>query len=142
MSIQLVNKMITEHFDYDEEWIRCKCCDALKITDRFFQHMEKLEGMRVELDFGLKVTSGYRCPKHNREVGGADESQHLIFATDLEPILHEGEEHLLHARVALISAMAPDYDFTGIGTGTGFVHIDMRHTQASRPVIRWTYPIK
>jgi len=138
MSIIQVNKSITEHFDYDEEWIRCKCCDTLRISDQFFKHMAALEGLRVELGSGLRIVSGYRCKKHNKEVGGAESSQHLIFATDVKPITND-DRIQFKADLSLIVAMAPDYGFTGIGVDDSFIHLDMRHTQKDRPVIRWTY---
>ena len=35
-----------------------------------------LQDIRDHFDKPVKITSGYRCPKHNKEVGGVSNSQH------------------------------------------------------------------
>lgn len=36
-----------------------------------------LQQVRDGFGFPMKVTSGYRCPKHNKAVGGSDNSDHM-----------------------------------------------------------------
>ena len=117
---------ITEHFKL-EEFI-CPCCDMLKVVPGFFLHVARLEEMRQELGFGLIVNSGYRCEKHNKEVGGSPRSWHLLFATDIRPEVYE--EHLLKEiyKVALLQK----WGGIGLYTDKGFVHLDLRPDE-----VRW-----
>ncbi len=77
------NHYVTEHFLYSD--FICPCCDMLRLTPGFYRHAALLEHIRNELGFPIVVNSGYRCPSHNRKVGGAARSWHLIFATDVRP---------------------------------------------------------
>jgi uncharacterized protein YcbK (DUF882 family) len=63
----------------------------------------------------LVIVSGYRCPPHNRTVGGAPDSQHMYgAAADLELGVATADQ----ARRA---------GFTGIGTNGNFAtHVDVR----------------
>lgn len=46
-----------------------------------------LDGLRDYLGYGIRVTSGYRCPELNKKVGGKDDSAHLAgFAGDIVPV--------------------------------------------------------
>lgn len=63
----------SEHFAESE--LRCKCCGVNKMKRRMLKHAED-----VRAHFGGKpmiVSSAFRCPKHNREVGGVSKSLHL-----------------------------------------------------------------
>ncbi|MEO5335233.1 MAG: D-Ala-D-Ala carboxypeptidase family metallohydrolase, partial [Magnetococcus sp. YQC-5] len=51
------------HFSKDE--LACKCCDQMQMDPGF---MTVLEDLRVAYGKPLKITSGYRCAKHNTEV--------------------------------------------------------------------------
>lgn len=121
-----VIKAITKHFSYDEEGIRCPCCDRLKIVPGFFSHMKKLEKMRQELGFALIINSGYRCPAHNEAVNGSPRSWHMLFATDVRPTWGKGHTHRLKAmyKVALVQKWG------GIGYYGNFLHLDMRPEEA------------
>ena len=46
-----------------------------------------LDELRIAWGSAIRVTSGYRCNKLNRLVGGADTSAHLVgYAADLQPV--------------------------------------------------------
>ena len=53
----------------------CRCCGVVKVSQSL---IDKLELLRAELKRPVIITSGYRCPKHNAEVGGVTNSQHLL----------------------------------------------------------------
>lgn len=116
------NKSVTTNFDYME--FVCPCCGCLCITPRFYSHMEKLQELRDRVGFPITVNSGYRCPTHNKEVGGVADSQHRIFATDIRPT-EAGKDKL-----KLISTVAEELGFDGIGKYPTFVHLDMRGSRA------------
>lgn len=91
--------------------------------------LDALEAVRRRLGVPLIVTSAYRSPEHNRRVGGARASQHLLgraFDIRCDNIAAE----------ALIDAALRE-GFRGIGTypDHGFVHIDFREKPA-----RWGRP--
>lgn len=111
---------ITENFFWSE--IICPCCDAVKIAPGVFTHIARLQIMRTELGSPIHVNSGYRCAKHNIEVGGANGSWHLLFATDVCPGDHDARGLKIMYRLAL------QLEFGGIGLyeGKGFIHLDMR----------------
>ncbi len=64
---------ISKHFHGDE--FACPCCGVVKIDEDL---LEALEGIHDILDTPLHVLSGYRCEKHNKEVGGEKNSQHCL----------------------------------------------------------------
>lgn len=68
----------------------CKCCGLLPPSVR--ENIEALvdnvlDPARQKFGGLVLVNSGYRCPKHNAEVGGVARSQHLVGeAADVVPI--------------------------------------------------------
>jgi uncharacterized protein YcbK (DUF882 family) len=112
------NHYVTEHFLYSD--FLCPCCDTLKIVPGFYRHTALLERMRGELAFPIAVNSGFRCAKHNREVGGAPRSWHLLFATDIRP--EDGSPE----KLAALQELAERFGFGGIGRYETFLHLDLR----------------
>ena len=112
------NYYATEHFLYSD--FVCPCCDAIKIIPAFYRHAAMLEHMRVRLGFPIIINSGYRCPKHNSEAGGAAHSWHLLFATDISP------EDKNPEKLLALAALAEEMGFGGIGRYETFLHLDLR----------------
>ena len=52
----------------------CKHCGKVIIDSRLIELAERL---REHLGKPLVITSGYRCPEHNRRVGGVPDSPHV-----------------------------------------------------------------
>jgi hypothetical protein len=84
----------------------------------------KLEGIRTEVGFPLMINSGCRTYHHNKEVGGAENSAHLIRgndelceAVDIKAL--SGRQRYRIVQVAL------KYGITRIGIGKSFVHLDV-----------------
>ena len=107
---------LSPHFRREEFACRCGCgtdtVDAALIT--------VLEKIRSHFDAPIKVTSGIRCPDHNRAVGGASNSQHLygkaadIQVKGVEPAAVAGyAEYLLGG-------------CCGVGRYSSFTHVDVR----------------
>ncbi|MBQ6203451.1 MAG: hypothetical protein IJK46_05095 [Prevotella sp.] len=63
------------------EEFRCRCCGSTgspQAVENIRALVENvLDPARERYGEPIKVNSGYRCEKHNREVGGASQSQHL-----------------------------------------------------------------
>jgi len=65
---------LTQNFNREE--FMCKCgCGLMAINPTIVQ---RLQVIRDIINVPIHVNSGYRCKKHNLEVGGAKESQHVL----------------------------------------------------------------
>lgn len=110
---------LSEHFSTQE--FRCKHCGLLvKIDDELLAKLEQLR----ELAGGhpIKVTSGYRCPEHNFDVGGARDSYHVKgMAADVKI---EGLSPLD------VADLAGKVGFGGIGIYPSWTHVDTREEKA------------
>ena len=76
------------HFSPQE--LACKCgrhCRGEYFHDEDF--LDNLEALRAEVMQPLQITSARRCKAHNRAVGGASRSQHLLrIAVDISLVGH------------------------------------------------------
>ena len=87
--------------------------------------MDKLQALRTRLGKPLIVNSAYRSPEHNKAVGGAPGSQHLLAkAFDVRMENHDPAQFEREARAV---------GFTGFGhyPKSNFMHID------TGPARRW-----
>lgn len=101
---------LSPHFNRSE--FACHHCGKVIVSDRL---VARLEILRAQLGKPISIVSGYRCPVHNAQVGGAKNSQHLAGqAADLKPGLCRAPE-------------AERAGFRGIGVCKGWVvHVDVR----------------
>ena len=99
--------------------------------------LDMLQALRDRIGKPMIVNSAYRTPSHNRAVGGAARSMHLLArAYDISMDGHDPQEFVAAARAV---------GFTGIGWyppkpngGWNFVHIDTgRRREWGQP---WTAP--
>ena len=112
------NYYVTEHFRYTD--FLCPCCDVLKLVPGFYRHVSLLERLRDEIGLPVIVTSGYRCPVHNKRIGGAPRSWHMLFATDITTEDADPEE------LKRMFECAQDIGFGGIGRYDKHIHLDLR----------------
>lgn len=64
---------LSDHFTVGE--LSCRHCQLLFVTPQLLIMLEKLRSLaRTPLD----ICSGYRCPTHNRRIGGASKSKHCL----------------------------------------------------------------
>lgn len=63
--------MIYEYFKVDD--FKCSCCNVNMFKK---EHIIVLDNLRVLYGKPMIVNSGYRCEKHNKEVGGKIDSEH------------------------------------------------------------------
>lgn len=109
--------MLTEHFAEAE--FACRCCGTLPTTGISMALLLGLERLRLRIGRPINISSGYRCPEHNRTVGGVSNSQHVKgTAAD---IYVDGMDVRELANIC-------KQIFDGVGTyvSQGFVHVDMR----------------
>lgn len=122
-----------KYFTRDE--FKCKCgCETNLIQDDF---ISKLDRLRSALGFPLVISSGYRCPKHNREVSGTGDSGPHTTGRAADIVVERSKAFLL-------ISIAANNGFTGIGVkqrGTGrYIHLDdlLNAPGQPRPTI-WSY---
>lgn len=100
------------------------CCSTVKIDPKLAEYVQKIRD-----HFGKPVTisSGYRCPTHNKAIGGASKSRHVegmaadIKVQDVAPVT--------------VAMYAESIGIKGIGLYETekdgfFVHIDTRATKS------------
>jgi zinc D-Ala-D-Ala carboxypeptidase len=67
---------LSPHFSASE--FRCKCGRKHRLHQApVAELVQVLERIRARTGRPLRIVSGYRCPAHNRAVGGAPLSEHL-----------------------------------------------------------------
>lgn len=107
---------ISEHFSDTE--FACKCCKKIKYDVKL---VAKLECLRSAIgNKPIFLTSGYRCEKHNKNVGGAKGSYHL-----------QGKAADIYVKGDMLELeKMADRIFNTGGVGIykkqGFVHVDVR----------------
>lgn len=72
---------LTPHFKSDEFACKCGCNGHLapEIQANIKKTAEMLEKLREACgNKPITLNCGFRCARHNKEVGGADQSQHLV----------------------------------------------------------------
>lgn len=112
--------MGSEHFS--EEELSCHHCGECIISDRLLELLEQLRYNAGGLP--LEISSGYRCEIHNREVGGAENSQH-VKGTAVDILC---PDHLTMGEFLWYVQQLP---FDGVGyyyrdEYSGWIHVDVR----------------
>lgn len=120
-----MSKKLSEHFSEDEFWCRgqdqgtCNCGHSLIIDPKLIELLEKLREITGGLP--LYINSGYRCPVHNRAVGGVPNSQHALgTAADVARPSHLSMEEFLWYVQQL------PFDGVGVYYFSDFIHCDVR----------------
>ena len=131
---------LTRNFSAKEVSCKCGKCSGLPTGDAFitFVHaLDNLQAIREIYGKPMILSSGYRCPEHNKSVSSTGlTGPHTIGAFDT---LVHGKDAVRLIRAAMESKNPP----TGIGVSqkgpyeTRFIHFDWLET-AGRPWI-WSY---
>jgi uncharacterized protein YcbK (DUF882 family) len=106
--------------DFTSEEFACRCCGVTSVDPKL---VAALQQMRDMVGVPIHINSGYRCPKHNAQVGGTKGSMHLFGkAAD---IVIQG----YNVR-GMLDAAYKIQDFLDGGIGIypqeGFIHVDVR----------------
>lgn len=96
----------------------CKCCGRLVLSSKLTAALQQLRDLIGE---PIIVNCGYRCRKHNREVGGVPNSYHTKgMAADIRC------DGLTPQELKKFAEAIPAFNQGGIGLYTTFVHVDVR----------------
>ena len=114
--------ILSKHFKREE--FACSCGCGFDTVDKETLHV--LGAVRDRFDAPVTITSGCRCPEHNKRIGGASSSKHT-------------EGRAADFRVQGVTSNEV-YDFLdwmypdqyGIGLYSTWVHIDTRSGKPAR----------
>lgn len=118
------NVQLSKHFNSAE--FRCKCGRQhnIKISEENVNMLEKLYD-KIHASKGY-INSGYRCPSHDKAVGGSGYGPHCDgYAVDI--IFYDKNNKPINTK--LISCVAQDLGFNGIANITynyDYIHLDMK----------------
>lgn len=100
--------------NFSPKELSCKGSKQLMIN---IQAVDALQAVRSELGQVMQITSAYRTPLHNFNVGGSPRSRHMLGeAFDVKHGDFEVDDFVTLAR---------KYGFKGIGYYSTFTHIDL-----------------
>jgi|TARA_Y100000034_G_C6889869_1_gene409185 uncharacterized protein YcbK (DUF882 family) len=106
-----MSKQLTANFHSDE--FKCPCCGKDDVDMNFAIN---LQIARDHSDIKFVITSGVRCEKHNKEVGGKETSSHIKgLACDIAALNSSTRSLILQAVVPV---------FRRVGIGKDFIHVD------------------
>lgn len=111
------------------EEFKCHHCGSLPPAGMSPVLLQKLDDLREMLGRPIIVSSGYRCPVHNENVGGVPNSQHVlgkaadIWSPNISP--------------AYLAKLAERIGFDGIGIYSSWIHVDVRDNGNSPNYYRW-----
>ena len=100
------------------EEFQCKCgkCSATVHDEALSMGLQKI---RSHFDNKLIITSGYRCPTHNSNVGGSSQSYHTTGQA--------ADFYVENVNCSDVAEYAESIGFCGIGVyDDGYVHVDTR----------------
>ena len=111
---------------FKEKEFACKCCGQLPPLARENVKAlvcEVLDTVREKLGMPIVVNSGYRCEKHNKDVGGVRNSQHL-----------RGEAADIHCsdNERLKQLIIENGKFDQLITYPSFLHVSYKRTGGNR----------
>ena len=117
--------MSYKYFSINE--FKCPCCNVNKFNT---DNIPTLDNIRDLYEKPLFVASGYRCEKHNKEVGGVIDSEHVIGEGVDFSIIHSSDRYKL-------LFIAINIGIKRIGIAKTFIHLGFS-TKASQEVL-WFY---
>ena len=93
--------------------IACKGTGSLLVNE---EALIALNLLRATLESPVSLSSAYRSPKHNKAIGGSDNSRHMAG--------HAFDVMLKGRTFSEVQVVAEALGFTGFGKYETFIHID------------------
>ena len=122
---------LTKNFKREEFDCKCGC----KMTSSVFYEIEdladELQVIRDHFNAPIQINSAYRCPSHNKAIGGVSNSQHILGkASDIVIKGYTPDEVADKLEVMLKDECLIPFHLGGIGRYNTFTHIDIRDNKA------------
>jgi uncharacterized protein YcbK (DUF882 family) len=112
---------MTRNFSRSE--FACKCgCGKDNISPKL---VGALQALRDTIGEPIIINCGCRCVKHNKEIGGVKDSQHVLGkAADIRC------KNLSPKELKKFAEQIPEFNNGGIGLYKTFLHVDVRGNKA------------
>ena len=112
---------------FKESEFNCHCCGQNKMDNEF---LNRIDSARDLAGVPFKINSGYRCKKHNKEIGSNQTSSHVKgLAADIG--INTSSQ-----RFAILTALI-EVGFKRIGIARTFIHVDLDKNKTQK--VLWTY---
>ena len=110
---------LSKNFTSDE--FKCPCCGRNMVTGTL---ISKLQELRDLINKPIYITSGYRCEKYNKKIGGYKSSPHLTGeAADIK---------IKGISPVTVASIAQRISYIRCGIYPNHVHIDTRPANPSK----------
>ena len=118
--------------NFSPQEFHCKCdeyCDGPSPHPDRTRHLAwTLQRVRDEVGFPVRINSAYRCPAHNKNIGGATHSKHLEgIAADIDVMGVNPKDVADKVEELMTSGAIPN---GGLGRYNTFTHVDIRQGPA------------
>jgi uncharacterized protein YcbK (DUF882 family) len=119
---------VTRNFDSSEFECNCGCDMPDDVLENIKELSINLQYIRDYLGTSIRLTNAYRCVEHNKAIGGAKNSQHILGKAadlkvkDLQPKTLANLIEDLIAKDCIKQG--------GVGRYNTFTHYDIRGTKA------------
>lgn len=124
---------LTKNFNLSE--FNCKDFRASPVPEKFYDNVQKLanelQKLRDKLGEPVFIISGYRTIDHNRKIGGAAKSYHLIAKAADIATRTKTPRQLADIIEAMI--LNKEIKIGGLGVYPSWIHLDIRRNK-----VRWT----
>jgi uncharacterized protein YcbK (DUF882 family) len=121
---------LTKNFSLEEFECKCGCKMPEFVKKNVTELAENLQVLR-NLVGRLDLTNAYRCKRHNADVGGSTNSQHLVGkAADVKSKTIKPKEM---AQIVDDLMKNESFELGGVGIYNTFTHVDIRGARA-----RWS----
>ena len=130
-----VDNMTLKYFTKKEFDCNCSSCKTKGNTgeNMDIDFLVKLDKARDIVGVSFRINSGYRCPEHNKNVGGIKTSSHTNIPCNAADISTKDSVTRFKVLQALL-----EVGFVRIGIGESFIHCDT-DTENKSPEVCWTY---
>jgi uncharacterized protein YcbK (DUF882 family) len=120
---------ITKNFNREEFDCKCGCEMPSSVFYEIEYLANELQTIRDHSNAPIQINSAYRCPSHNKAIGGVSNSQHILGkAAD---IVIKGLDPILDTYDYLDDLMLSGEILQGgLGMYQSFTHYDIRKTKA------------
>lgn len=130
---------LTTHWSMGE--LACKCGCKGHLEPKAFANLTRLavnllEPLRVLWGRALTVTCGFRCPAHNKAVGGVPGSEHTV-GIAADPSEDNGLTDDEQIKLAALASQLPATGAIGLYPGKGIIHVDIRPRKPGNKITVW-----
>tara|TARA_R110001632_G_scaffold25858_1_gene70360 strand:+ start:161 stop:556 length:396 start_codon:yes stop_codon:yes gene_type:complete len=122
---------LTKNFNKKEFDCKCGCEMPSSVFYEIEELANELQIIRDSFNAPIQINSAYRCPSHNKAIGGVSNSQHVLGkASDIVIKGYTPNEVADQLEVMLEDECLFPFHLGGIGKYNTFTHIDIRPKKA------------